>query len=172
MEFNIEKAKKELREILLHPSEQNIKDNSYNYTLFQANIQRFLPKFDTDNFEELYKQFIYYKNITFFDQFDLKKLAQLSVVNHSTFDLSPSNLKEPAIFATFHYGSYKVMNFYLLKQGFKVVLIVDEYAYYKQKEKIKKLYLQYKEDALKNNSDFIILNVKEPSFKFKDSTNH
>jgi lauroyl/myristoyl acyltransferase len=54
-----------------------------------------------------------------------------------------------------------------LTHGFKVVLIIDEHVYNRQKEKIEKLYLKYKEEAERKNSDFIILNVKEPSFIFK-----
>lgn len=167
MESNIEKVKKELKQRLLYPSKQDINYTSYSYTLFQANMQRFFPKLDITHFEELYKQFIYSQHLVVFDQHDLKKLDTLSIVNNSSLALLPSHLKEPTIFATFHYGSYRVINFYLLKQGFKVVLITDGPAYIKQKEKCEKLFFKYKDEILKNNSEFIILNVKEPAFIFK-----
>lgn len=170
MESNIEEKNKRKQiqiQRILHPSDQDIKDVAYNYALFQANIQRFLPNLNIKNFEELYKQFRYHKCIVFFDQFDLKKLDEICIVNNSGINILPSNLKGPSIFATFHYGSYRVINSYLLKQGFKVVLIIDDFVYKDQKEKLENLYLKHKEEALKNNSDFIILNVKEPAFIFK-----
>ncbi|MCL1969087.1 MAG: hypothetical protein FWF65_05935 [Bacteroidetes bacterium] len=167
MESNIEKTKKKLIQKLAHLSNDDIKNASYDFSLFQANIQRFLPKWNIDNFEELFKQFIYSQYLVSIDQNDFNKLNALSVVNYSAFDLLPSHLKEPTIFATFHYGSYRVINSYLLTHGFKVVLIIDGLVYIKQKDAIEKMYLKYKEEAKKNNSDFIILSVKEPSFIFK-----
>ena len=167
MESNIENIKKQLIQKLLHPSDEDIKNVSYNFTIFQANIQRFLPKWNIDNLEELYKQFLYSEHLVSWDQNDLKKLDTISVVNYSAFDLLPSHLKEPTIFATFHYGSYRVINSYLLTHGFKVVLIIDGLVYIRQKKEMEKMYLKYKEEAEKSNSDFIILSVKEPSFIFK-----
>ena len=163
MESNIEKNKKEFIRKSAHLSNDDIKKFSYNFSLFQANIQRFLPHLDIDNFEELFKRFLYNQYLVLSDQNDFNKIDALSIVNHSAFDLNSSNLKEPTIFVTFHYGSYRVINTYLLTLGFKVILILDELMYIKQKEMIEKLLLNNKEKVKKNNSDFIILNVKDLS---------
>jgi KDO2-lipid IV(A) lauroyltransferase len=163
MESDIEKNKKEFIQRQVHLSDEDIKKTSYDFSLFQSNIQRFLPKWEIDNFEELYKQFLYSQYLVSTDQNDFNKLNALSVINHSAFDLNPLKLKDPTIFATFHYGSYRVINTYLLTRGFKVVLILDALMYMQQKAMIEEVFLNYKEEVKKNNSDFIVLNVKDIS---------
>jgi lauroyl/myristoyl acyltransferase len=163
MESNMEKTKEEIIQILSHLSEEDIKNASYYFSLAQANVQRFLPKLDIDNFAELYRQYTYSQFLLRRDQNDFKKLYALSVINNSTFDLLPSNLKEPVIFATFHYGSYRAITSYLLTHGFKVVVIMDGFLYIRQKEEMEKIYSKYVKEGKINNSDFIILSVNDLS---------
>jgi lauroyl/myristoyl acyltransferase len=133
---------------------------------FQANIHRFLPNIKKEEYQQLYKLLIYNQYLVTIDQYDFNKLDKINIHNNSSIDFT-SPLPNPTIFATFHYGSYRIINSYLLKYGFKVVLIIDEHAYNTQKQKIEDSYEKLKSYANQNNSDYIILNVKESSSIFR-----
>jgi len=72
------------------------------------------------------------------------------------------------IFATFHLGSYRIINNWLLSNGNNVVLIVDEEVYHTQKKHMFDAYSKLKRD-FKNKKvmDFRILNVKDRASIFQ-----
>ncbi|MDD2277890.1 MAG: hypothetical protein PHF25_08395 [Candidatus Margulisbacteria bacterium] len=164
MELN--KYKEDIKHKVFNPCPEDIESSSYGYSIFLANVNRFLPNFKKENYEQFYKQLIYNQYLVTFDQYDFEKLDKVSVINNSSFELT-SSILSPTVFATFHYGSYRVINSYLLKYGFKVVLIIDEHAYNTQKQKIEDSYNKLKLYANQNNSDYIILNVKDSSSIFR-----
>jgi len=164
MELN--KYKEDIKHKVFNPSPEDIESSSYGYSIFQANINRFLPNIKKENYEQFYKQLIYNQYLVTFDQYDFEKLDKVSITNNSSLELT-SSILTPTVFATFHYGSYRVINSYLLKYGFKVVLIIDEHAYNTQKQQIEDSYNKLKIYANQNNSDYIILNVKDSSSIFR-----
>lgn len=164
MELN--NYKEEIKRKVFNPSLEDIENSSYGYSKFQANINRFLPNFKKENYEQFYKKLIYNQYLVTFDQHDFEKLDKVCITNNCSFELTPSFFT-PIVFATFHYGSYRVINSYLLKYGFKVVLIINEHAYSSEKRKIEDSYNKLKIYANQNNSDYIILNVKDSSSIFR-----
>jgi lauroyl/myristoyl acyltransferase len=162
--MDIENYKEVLRQKIFTPTDKDIKTFSLGFALFQANVQRFLPNFSNDNLEKTYKQLLFNQYLASLDQFDTDKLEKITVKNAS--DKIDISANKPLIFATFHYGSYKAVNYYLLKKGYNVVLIVDEPAYKNHKDNIDKSYTAFKQQ-INNGADYIVLNIKDTASIFK-----
>jgi lauroyl/myristoyl acyltransferase len=147
------------RSRILNPSPEERKKASYSLALFSANIKRFLPAVQADDYEEMYRNVIYYQKKSGVEQSDLKYLRETKVINKSRVNLESVAVSENTVFATFHLGSYRLMNCYLYEQGYKVVLIIDDSVYHKQQEEM----LRVCRDVLqgKSTSEMVILNIKD-----------
>jgi lauroyl/myristoyl acyltransferase len=162
--LNIEDFKK----IVDNPSNGNIRKTSYGFALFQANMNRFMPEIEASTYEKIFKQLIINQHIATLGQDDFEIIDNINVHNNSFISLNGKMPTEySVIFATFHYGHYRMLLSYLAKIGYKIVLIVDDFvfdkkssAYYKSFDRIIQHYKQ-------TDSDLIVLNVKESSTIFK-----
>lgn len=147
-----------------NPSEKEIKNASYSFAMFSANIKRYLPSIPVTNHIEMFKEVFYYQKISADEQSDHQYLKTNKIVNHSTVDLR-NNIEKPTVFATFHLGSYRLLNSFLFEQGHKIVLIIDESVFVNQQQEM----LRVCREVLigKESSDMVILNVKDRVSIFK-----
>ncbi|MCL9807366.1 hypothetical protein NAT51_17700 [Flavobacterium amniphilum] len=153
------------RSRILNPTAEERKKTSYSLALFSANIKKFLPAIPTHDYEKMYGEVIYYQKKSGVEQSDMDYLKRTEIINHSNIRLNEGKVNENTVFATFHLGSYRLMNCYLYEQGYKVVLIIDDSVYNKQQEEM----LRVCRDVLqgKPTSEMIILNIKDRSSIFK-----
>ncbi|MNQ34495.1 hypothetical protein D3C85_479520 [compost metagenome] len=154
-----------LKDLIYNPSKKMLDDYSYNYATFSSNIKRFLPSIPSSKYMRMYQEVIYYQKVSGLEQSDSVYLNESKIINHSKVNLEQPILNKTTIFATFHLGSYRLLNCYLYEKGFKVVLIIDESVFVNQQEEM--LRVCREELKGKDSSDMIILNVKDRASIFK-----
>lgn len=163
--MNLVNQKKEYLELILNPTERNIEQLSYRYTLFCANIKKFLPLINPKEYYKMFQDLLYYQYSSDIEQNSLDYLDASKIINRSNINLDNYKNEHPIIFATFHLGSYRLINSLLYEKGFKIALIIDESVFASQLTKFT--------DTLNNvlrpkeNSDLVILNVNDRTSIFK-----
>jgi KDO2-lipid IV(A) lauroyltransferase len=164
--MTLEKIRTSLKQKINNPSEYDVEIFNYKFALFKANIKKFMPNIEINNCENLFKKYLYNTSNAQLDQNDFQKLDQIKTINNSSFNFN-SKTEKPTIFATFHYGSYRMIISCLIKAGFNAVLIVTPHVYDTQKSEIEESIRKYKVLATQNNSDFIILSIANTSSIFE-----
>ena len=163
MNLQFEKAKFKKR--LSNPTQNDIDKMSYEYALFLANMKKFFPLKNNEEYKNFYLDLLYHKWLSGIEQYYLKFLRRSIVTNNSSYNLDDLTFEKPLIFTTFHLGSYRLFNSFLFEKGFKIVLIIDESVFMRQQmdilENVKPLLNK------KDSSDIVILNVKDRSSIFK-----
>jgi len=163
--MNLQSEKQKFKKKLRNPKKEDVEKMSYQYSLFKANLKKFLPEIPKEEYKAFFIDMLYHKWLSGFEQYDIESLRNSIIINESSYILENSNQPKPLIFATFHIGSYRLFNSYLFENGFKMVLIIDENVYLTQQADI----LNNVKPLLKNNNgaDFVILNVKDRTSIFK-----
>ena len=163
MNLLFEKAK--LKKRLSNPTQNDIDKMSYEFALFLANMKKFFPLKNNEEYKNFYLDLLYHKWLSGVEQYYVKFLRRSTVTNNSSYNLDNLTFEKPLIFTTFHLGSYRLFNSFLFEKGFKIVLIIDESVYIRQQmdilENVKPLLNK------KDSSDIVILNVKDKSSIFK-----
>lgn len=166
MNLLFEKAK--LKKRLANPTQKDIEKMSFEYALFLANMKRFFPLNNREEYKNFYLDLLYHKWLSGIEQYYVKFLRRSKIINNSSYNLNDLTFEKPLIFTTFHLGSYRLFNSFLFEKGFKIALIIDESVYIKQQMDI----LKNVKPLLnkKDSSDIVILNVKDKSSIFKLKT--
>lgn len=163
--MNILEQKKHYKKLISNPSENNIEQLSYRYTLFCANIRKFLPHIHYTKYYEMFEDLLYYQFSSDLEQNNLEYLDDTIIQNFSSINIENYNNEFPLIFATFHLGSYRLLNSFLFEKGYKIALIIDSSVFNSKLSKFKDTI----ENLLrsKETSDLIILNVSDRSSIFR-----
>lgn len=163
--MNLSEIKKEYKKKLKNATKTEIENASYSFSLFSANINKFLPHIPISEYTKLFQDVLYHKRISGAEQYDMNYLKNNNVINHSSINLELKNISSPTIFASFHLGSYRLLNSYLYELGYKIVIIIDE-----------SVFLQQQDDLMNNvkplldgtkGSDFVLLNINDRTSIFK-----
>lgn len=163
--MNLQKKRINLRQKLKNPTQKEKDDRSYKLALFSANIKKFLPQFSEFEYEILFKEYLYFYWMSGFEQYCMKYLRSVKIINYSTIDLKNLKYSQPLIFSSFHFGSFRLFISFLFELGHKIVIIIDDTIAKQQKDD-----LIYKVKPLlnaKKESDFVILSVQDRSSIFK-----
>lgn len=164
MDFQTEKQR--FLNKLQNPEPADIDRMSYQYSLFIANVKRFLPELPKEEYRPFFAKLLYQKWLSGMEQYHTEALkSSTKIINNTSFNLENPKECPPLIFATFHIGSYRLFNAYLFENDFKIVLIVDHSVYSSQQEDILKNVTPFLKN--KGNADFIILDVSDRSSLFK-----
>lgn len=157
--MSLEKEKAKIKREIRTSEKYNFSLLSYFFSLFSANLNKFLPNIDRSQYSELFYETIYYQHCSALEQNSSKYLDASKIINSSNFSISPDKIKDNVIFATFHLGSYRSVISYLYNQGLKIALIIDDNVFKNQLES----FYDTVENVLEKGkgSDLIILNVKE-----------
>jgi lauroyl/myristoyl acyltransferase len=163
--MNLQTEKQKFIKKLNNPKKEDIDNMSYQYSLFKANLIKFIPDISKENYKSFFIDMLYHKWLSGFEQYSIETLRNSKIINESSYNLNTNTQSKPLIFATFHLGSYRLFNSFLFENGFKMVLIIDETVYLTQHEDI----MNNVKPLLKNNNDadFVILNVKDRTSIFK-----
>jgi KDO2-lipid IV(A) lauroyltransferase len=160
--MDMDTLKKILKERLENPSEQERDYYSYKFAIFKANIKKFLPQISDENYEDLFKKFLYYVQINKYDQSDFEKVNNIHIKNLEYFD----SKNTPTIFITFHYGSYRIINNYFASKGYNLVSIVEDKVFNAQRDEINDILVKSNK-YFNQNIQFELLNVKDTASIFK-----
>ena len=163
--MNLQKEKEKYKEKLYQPSQAEIDEYSFSFTLFSANIKKFLPHVSITDYRRYFQETLYHNWISGLEQYDMEYLKKTKIINNSSIDISNTSVDNPLIFTSFHLGSYRSFISVLYELGHKIVLIIDESVFAKQQGDI----LINVVPLLKatESSDIIILNVMDRTSIFK-----
>ncbi len=93
------------------------------YTIVSANLSNYLPAIDPKMHMKLFAQLLIHKRLSKLEQGSLAALHSLHTENLDDADLKL--LKErPAIICTFHTGSYRIINSFLVKNNVPFSLVI------------------------------------------------
>ena len=130
--MSLEKEKAKIKREIRTSEKYNFSLLSYFFSLFSANLNKFLPNIDRSQYSELFYETIYYQHCSALEQNSSKYLDASKIINSSNFSISPDKIKDNVIFATFHLGSYRSVISYLYNQGLKIALIIDDNVFKNQ----------------------------------------
>jgi lauroyl/myristoyl acyltransferase len=165
--MELKKEKESYIHKIENATEEEIKNRSFSFSLFSANVKKFLPDIADSDYQDLFKKFLYFKWSSGIEQYSMDYLRKSTIINYSSIDLHNLQQNDPLIFGSFHFGSFRLYNSILFELGHKIVIIIDENIVKKQKDdlllKVKPLL------KAKDQSDFVILSVqnRESIFKLK-----
>ena len=100
--MNSKKERIRYKKLLENPSQKEVDEKSYHFTLFSANIKRFLPKVKRLEYMRLFKECLYHQWMSGEEQFDMEYLKENSIINESSINLVSKNSNSPIIFTSFH----------------------------------------------------------------------
>lgn len=165
MDLDLIKQKEEIKNRVFNPSSFDLARESYHFSIFSANMKKFLPHIESSKYRQYFQEKYYYQYIAAFEQDSLDYLDKSNVINNSSFNFENQNNEKNYAFAAFHLGSYRTIISYLIERGLKVALIIDESVFSEQLDSFKNLV----ENILrtKDTSDLIILNVNDRKSIFK-----
>lgn len=158
-----------LKKQIYNPDEDTKKRSGFSFSVTNAALLKFIPNYSSFDKIFTFKDIIFNQSLTAIEVADLNLYKELSIINNSKIEDFNKFKDQPLIFATFHLGSYRAINQYLLSLGMKLVLIIDDNVFKTQGQGFEKLASQLKKQSIKNG-DFQILNVKDTRtiFHLKD----
>lgn len=125
-----------------------------------ANLHLLLPELPMAEHPDLIETIIANQALAAADETNCSLLAHTENVDDSG---ALARAKEaPAIFATFHFGSYRLINMMLASKGLSYVLPVDRYIFERDRVTFEKHFQGYK-DYFHSASQLQVVNAEEPT---------
>lgn len=109
-----------------NPNELLVKDGRFN--LIAANIMQIMPQSNFDYHKEIFKNITLFQKLSRLDQFYANSIENCELLGF-TDSIKNSIQKTPFIFTTFHLGSYRLINHFLIKQGISFDLLIAKNTY-------------------------------------------
>jgi lauroyl/myristoyl acyltransferase len=163
--MDLVKKRQEIKERVYNPTDFDFSREGYHISLFKANMKKFMPNIDPEQYLSLYQKKSYFQYTSSVEQDCYDYLKRTKIINHSGFDFQNPDLSSKYIFTAFHLGSYRTVITYLYEQGLKIVLIIDESVFEEQMTFMKNTFKYHIKG--KENSDLVFLNVNERSSVFR-----
>ena len=129
------------------------------FNMTSASLLNYLPSIGFNQHEEIFKSILLYKKLSILEQSSYDVLDIVETEN-----LKPETLailrNKPSIICTFHTGSYRAINLFLIKKNIPFSLVMGKEVMEKEGEHFSTLYSQL---PGKNNDDaFNIINAEAP----------
>ncbi len=151
----------ELRNNIFNPTKEYIDRHSKHFAFTYANLFNFYDHdINIPTVKEYYKNIVYYQSFTKLQQGDFSAIDAVNIIREP----ASVNLEKPLqsqIFATYHLGSYRMLNSYLTKLGTDITLLVDEQAFLKQGQDFIDTHTKVNE-YYNNGSTFNVINAEKP----------
>lgn len=110
----------------LQSNELFVKDGRFN--LVAANIKQIFPELNFENHKLIYKNINLYQKLSRLDQFYINSVENCELIDFSESIKNRINAN-PFIYTTFHLGSYRIINHFLIKQGISFDLLIAKSTY-------------------------------------------
>ncbi len=130
------------------------------FVVMSANLQNFLPEVPASEYEEIYTNILLGRALLneethrteLIDKVDTHQMEEVLTAKHL-----------PAVFCTYHLGSYRSVIGLLARQGVPFVLIVDANTYHRQGAGIKRQVIQFHQAYGQEGTYFDMLNAELPN---------
>ena len=143
-------------------NEDVIKGNEFlygQYTIVSANLLNFLPEIDSNTHMKLFAQLLVHKQLSKLEQGSAAALSYLGTENLSTDSLDALRNK-PAIICTFHTGSYRIINLFLVQNKVPFALAIGNSIMAAEGEDYISIYNSLAGES--NNTGFTIIYAENP----------
>jgi|GEM_PF-1243504 len=151
--------RKQYQQEIKHLLEKQRLENIWNYdhhirsfAFFYANLHYFGISGTTRTCFRLYQRAKLNQMLAIHDQ---DSVAAVASIDSSSWSKLQKTLKEPGIIATFHLGSYRLLNQWLMRRGVPFVLLVSQYVFAQQAALFGQIYNRVK--PAHGGADFQIL---------------
>lgn len=108
--MELKKEKESYIHKIENATEEEIKNRSFSFSLFSANVKKFLPDIADSDYQDLFKKFLYFKWSSGIEQYSMDYLRKSTIINYSSIDLHNLQQNDPLIFGSFHFGSFRLYN--------------------------------------------------------------
>jgi len=152
----------ELKERIFKPTKQQELNHSKNFALTYVNLHNFYSKkILYNNTRNFYQNIIFHQNLTKLQQANFDTIDNIKLITEAN-SININQEIKSEIFATFHLGSYRSLNSFLIKKGVDITLLVDNQSYKKQGAEFissfEKINAHYK-----NGGTLQIIDAEQPS---------
>lgn len=147
------------RDKLLHNFKQGVKisedENLHGqYNMVSTALVNYLPALDVKDHKEIYKNILLHKKLSILEQSTYESLDFVTMENCS--DEMVSLLKnKPTIICTFHTGSYRLLNLFLMKNKIPYSLVVGKNVVEQEGEAFRNIYNSLPGNQHENNFSII-----------------
>jgi lauroyl/myristoyl acyltransferase len=143
--------------------ETPVSDNEmFNRTVnfVSANLSNFIPEMDFTEHEPLFRQILLYQKLSRLDAEYANIYDSVSMEDLSD-DLLAMLKSQPAIICSFHFGSIRLINYFLANNFIKFSLVISDSALEDYKGLYKNIYKQY--EAYPGDDGFNIISAQSPN---------
>jgi len=124
------------------------------FNLVSAGLTNYIPTINHKEHEKIYKKILMHQHLSSLEQSFFSVLDFVSYENLS--DETLNLLKEkPVIISTFHTGSYRIINHFLVKNQIPYSLVIARDVLKTQGEEIKRLFSEYYDGYVNNELTLI-----------------
>jgi hypothetical protein len=85
--MNLQNEKQKFIEKLNNPKQEDIDNMSYQYSLFKANLIKFIPEINKENYKSFFIDMLYHKWLSGFEQYSIDTLRNSKIINESSYNL-------------------------------------------------------------------------------------
>jgi KDO2-lipid IV(A) lauroyltransferase len=130
------------------------------YVVMSANLQNFLPEVPTSEYHDIYMNILLGRALLNQETHRTELIDRVDTHNMEA-ALAAEHL--PAVFCTYHLGSYRSIIGLLAKMGIPFVLIVDANTYHKQQARVKQQVAAFHKTYRQEGVFFDMLNAELPN---------
>ncbi|MGN6435853.1 MAG: LpxL/LpxP family acyltransferase [Agriterribacter sp.] len=146
----------------INPAKPDIVRNKLLYTQFvlvSAGLKNYLPEIPYNQHEQLFQQMLLHQQLSILEQ-HYNDLDHCIVYENLTGE-HLKLLKNGAIISTFHTGSYRAVNVFLIKQKIPFVLIVNDKMFKEQYSQLIEIFTKQNNNKY-DPKEFSIINAEAP----------
>ena len=112
---------------------------THSFNLVSAHFYKFFPDLDFSQHYDLYNQILLHNRLTHFEQHYDEVFNYVTTENLSedTYELIKNN---PCIFSSFHFGSYRLLNTFLIKNKIPYTIVCPKSILEKEEAKFREIY--------------------------------
>lgn len=113
--------------------------NTHRFNLVSANLFKFLPRIDFKEHESIYKEITLHNQLSHFEQLYLETFNFVTPEN-LTPELMTLLREKPCIMSSFHFGTYRLLNIFLIKNKIPYTIVVPKAILEKEGDILRKIY--------------------------------
>jgi lauroyl/myristoyl acyltransferase len=113
--------------------------HTHRFNLVSANLLKFLPHIGFDRHFSLYKEIILHNQLSHFEQLYQETFDYVTFEN-LTSDTMTLMRDRPCIMSSFHFGTYRLLNIFLIKNKIPYTIVIPKAILEKEGETLRKIY--------------------------------
>ena len=145
----------------LHGEKTNYGIHNHQFNLVSANLFKFLPELSFNQHQLTFREIILHNRLSHFEQLHMETFDYVTCDNLTTSYFKLLREK-PCILSTFHFGSYRLFNTFLIKNKIPYTIVIPKDILAREGDTLRKIYAN---GNLQNDAKFI--EVESPALGLK-----